>query len=145
MGYDLDFKCIKGKDLVIADALIRSHITNQTRSHSEEEIETISLVIQDQSVTSHLKQIEEETAKDNVLRSVIQQISEEWSIIKRRLAMKVLPFWSCKYQLSFNECIIYRADRIVVLAPLRKSLTEKLHQAHMGVELTLTRARRSLW
>ena len=85
MGYDLDFKYIKGKHLLIADALSRSHTTNHTRSQSEEEIETIGLVIQDQSVTSHLKEIAEETAKDNVLQSVIHHISENWSICKRRL------------------------------------------------------------
>ncbi|KAK2571051.1 Transposon Ty3-I Gag-Pol polyprotein [Acropora cervicornis] len=132
---------VKGKDLLIADALSRSH----TRSQSEEEIETIGLVIQDQSVTSHLREIAEETAKDNVLQSVIRLISENWSISKRRIPTEVFPFWSCKDQLSFNDGIIYRGDRIVVPATLRKSLTEKLHQAHMGVESTLRRARTSLW
>ena len=132
IGYDLDFKYIKGKDLLIADALSRSHTTNHTRSQSEEEIETIGLVIQDQSVTSHLQ-------------SVIHRISENGSICKRRLPMDVHPFWSCKDQLSFNDDIVYRGDRIVVPATLRKSLTEKLHQAHMGVESTLRRARTSLW
>ena len=145
MGYDFAFKYIRGKDLLIADALSRSHTTNYTRSQSEEEIETIGLVIQDQSVTSHLREIAEETAKDNVLQSVIRLISENWSISKRRIPTEVFPFWSCKDQLSFNDGIIYRGDRIVVPATLRKSLTEKLHQAHMGVESTLRRARTSLW
>ena len=137
MGYDLDFKYIKGKDLLIADALSRSHATNHTHSQSEEEIETIGSVIQDQSVTCHLNEIAEETAKDKVLQSVIHHISENWSISKRRLPMDVLPFWSCKDQLSFNDDILYRGDRIVVPATLRKSLTEKLHPAHMVVESTL--------
>ena len=132
-------------DLLIADALSRSHTTNQTRSQREEEIETIGLVIQDQSMTSHLKEIAEETAKDNVLQSVIHHISENWFICKRRLPMDVHPFWSCKDQLSFSDGIVYRGDRIVVPATLRKSLTEKLHQAHMGVESSLRRARTSLW
>ena len=110
-----------------------------------EEIETISLVIQHQSLKSHLREIAEETAKDNVLQSVIRLISENWSISKRHIPTKVFPFWSCKDQLSFNDGIIYRGDRIVVPVTLRKSLTEKLHQAQMGVESTLTRARTSLW
>ena len=76
MGYDLDFKYIKFKDLLIADALSRSHTTNHTHSQSEEEIETISLVIRDQSVTCQLNEIAEETAKDKVLQSVIHHISE---------------------------------------------------------------------
>ena len=94
MGYDLLFKYIKGKDLLIADALSRSHTTNHARSQSEEEIETIGLVIQDQRVTSHLKEIAEETAKDNVLQSVIHLISENWSISKRRLPTEKINYHS---------------------------------------------------
>ena len=108
----------------------------------EQRINTISLVVQDQSVTSHLKEIAEETAKDNVLQSVIHQISENWPISKRHLPMDILPFWSGKDQLSFNDGIIYRGDRVLVPATLRKSLPEKLHQA---VESTLRCARTSLW
>ncbi|CAH3031674.1 unnamed protein product [Pocillopora meandrina] len=72
------------------------HMTNHTRSQSEEEIETIGLVIQDQSVTRHLNEIAEETAWNKVLSSVIHHISQNWSISKRRLPKDVLPFWSCK-------------------------------------------------
>ena len=96
MGYDLDFKYFKFKDLLIADALSRSHTTNHTHSQSEEEIETISLVIQDQSVTRHFNEIAEETAWNKVLQSVIYHISQNWSISKRRLPKHLLPFWSCK-------------------------------------------------
>jgi len=49
--------------------------------------------------------------------------------------MDVLPFGSSKDQLSLNDGIIYRGDRIAVPATLGKILTEKLHQAHMGVKL----------
>ena len=145
MGYDLDFKYIKGKDLLIANALSRAHTINHTHSQSEEEIETIGLVIQDQSVTRHFNEIAEETATDKVLQSVIHHVSGNRSISKRRLPTNVLPFWSCKDQLSFNDDILYRGDRIVVPATLIKSLTEKLHRAHMGVESTLRLARTSLW
>ena len=40
MGYDLEFKCVKGKELLIADALSRSPTMNQNRSKIEQEIET---------------------------------------------------------------------------------------------------------
>ena len=47
MGYD---KYVKGKDLLIADALSRSQTTNQKRSKIEQEIETTRLVHEDQSL-----------------------------------------------------------------------------------------------
>ena len=145
MGYDLEFKYVKGKDLFIADVLSRSQTTNLNRSKSEQEIETTGLVIEDQSVTSYLSEIAEETAKDSVLQSVIHHISEGWTIGKRHLPAEILPFWTVKDELSFSDGVVYRGDRIVVPATLRKTLTAKLHQAHMGTESTLRRARTSLW
>ena len=47
MGYN---KYVKGKDLLIADALSRSQTTNQNRSKIEQEIETTRLVHEDQSL-----------------------------------------------------------------------------------------------
>ena len=54
-------------------------MTDHTHSKSEEEIETIRLVIQDQSLTSHLE-TSKTIAKDNVLQSVIHLMSEKWFI-----------------------------------------------------------------
>ena len=96
-------------------------------------------------MTSHLKETAVETAKDKVLQSVIHHISENWSISKRRLPMEVHPFGSCEDQQSFNDSIIQRGDRIVVSDTLRKSLAEKLHQAHIGFESTLRRSLTPPW
>ena len=78
MGYDLEFKYVKGKDLLLADALSRSPTMNQNRSKIEQEIETTRLLTEDSCVTSSLSEIAEETAKDDVLQSVIHHISEGW-------------------------------------------------------------------
>ena len=52
MGYDLEFKYVKGKDLLLADALSRSPTMNQNRSKIEQEIETTRLLTEDSCVTS---------------------------------------------------------------------------------------------
>ena len=145
MGYDLEFKYVKGKDLLIADALRRSPTMNQNRSKFEQEIETTRLLTEDPRVTSSLTEIAEETAKGDVLQSVIRHIFEGWKTHKRHIPIQILPFWSVKDELSFSDGIIYRGDRIVIPAALRKSLTAKLHQAHMGIQSTLRRARTSVW
>ena len=59
MGYDVEFKYVKGKDLFITDALSRSQTTNQHRSKTEQEIETTRLVHEEQirrNCTSHCKE-----------------------------------------------------------------------------------------
>ena len=145
MGYDFEFKYVKGKDLFITDALSRSQPTNQHRSKIEQEIETTRLVHEEQSLTSNFAEIAEATANDAVLQSVIDHISMGWKPSKRNIPVEILPYWNIKDELSFNDGIVYRSDRIVVPATLRKTLIIKLHQAHMGTGSTLRRARTSLW
>ena len=57
MGYDVEFKYVKGKDLFIAAALSRSPTTDQHRSKIEQEIETTRLVHEEQSLTSNFAEI----------------------------------------------------------------------------------------
>ena len=49
-GYEVDFKYVKGKDILIADALSRSQATDQNQSKIEQEIEMTRLVHEDQSL-----------------------------------------------------------------------------------------------
>ena len=84
MGYDLEFKYVKGTEITSFGSL--AHPTaNQTRNKSEEEIETTGMVIEDQSVTSRLSEIADDTAKES--------LSENWSISKRHLAVELLSFF----------------------------------------------------
>ena len=111
LGYHLEFKYVKGKHLLITNALSRSQATNQIRSKSEQEIDTIELVIEGQSVSSHLKEIAEEMAKDSVLQSVMHQ---GWTVSKRDIPAKILPFGAIKHELSFSDgisCIQRRSHR----------------------------------
>ena len=63
MAHDLEFKYVKGKDLLIADALSSSPTMNQNRSKIEQEIETIRLLTEDPRVTNCLSEIAEEQPK----------------------------------------------------------------------------------
>ena len=47
IGYEVEFKYVKGKDILIADALSRSQTTDQNQSKIEQEIEMTRLVHED--------------------------------------------------------------------------------------------------
>ena len=136
-------KFVKGKDLLIADDLSKSRTTSQKRSKFEHEIETTRVVHEDQSVTSSLAETAEATAHDTELQSVVHHISEGWTNNKRNDPIEILHYWSIKDELSVSGGI--KNNRIVVPMALRKTLLVKLHQAHMGTESALRRARTSLW
>ena len=122
---------MKGKDLLIADALSRSQTTSQNRSKFEHGIETTQVVHKDQSVTSSLAEIAEATVDDTESQSVVHHICKGWTN-KRNVPIEILSYWSIKV----SGRIVYKNDRIVVPVALRKALV-KLHQAHMGTKSTL--------
>ena len=49
MGYDVEFKYVKGKDLFIADALSRSQPTNQHRSKSNKRLKRQDLFMKNKA------------------------------------------------------------------------------------------------
>ena len=75
------------------------------------------LVHEEQSLTSNFAEIAGATAKD----AVLWVISMGWKPIKRNVPVEILPYWNIKDELSFNDGIVYRSDRIVVPATLRKT------------------------
>lgn len=87
---DFEIKFVKGKDLLIADALSRSQTTSQNRCKFEHEIEATWVVHEDQSVTSSLAEIAEATAHDTELQSVhiVHHISKGWTNTKRNVPLK---------------------------------------------------------
>ena len=97
---------MKGKDLLIADALSRSQTTRQNRNKFEHEIETTRVVHDDQSVTSSLAEIAEETVHNTELQSVVHHISKGWTNNKRNVPFEILPYWSIKDKLSVSGVIV---------------------------------------
>ena len=96
MGYDFEFKFVKGKDLLITDALSRFQTTSQNRSKFEHEIETTRVVHEDQSVTNSLAEIAQVTAHDTELQSVVHHISKGWTNNKRNVPIEILPYWASR-------------------------------------------------
>ena len=80
------------------------------------------MVHEDQSVTSSLAEIAEETVHNTELQSVVHYISKGWTNNKRNVPFEILPFWSIKDKLSVSGGIVYKNDRIVVPVALRKTL-----------------------
>ena len=78
-------------------------MTYHTPSQSEEEIETIRLVIRDQSVTTHLKNCRLMQLPRSMSFSQSYTSSLKTGPSLKRLPTEVLPFWSIKDQLSFND------------------------------------------
>ena len=55
--------------------------------------------------------------------------------------LETRPYWSFCDELSCYDGLIFRGEQLIIQASERAITLEKLHQAHLGIELTLRRAR----
>ena len=54
---------------------------------------------------------------------------------------RLLPYFSYRDELTIQDGIIFRGERIVIPSSLRKSMKEKVHAGHIGINSSLRRAR----
>ena len=64
-----------------------------------------------------------------------------WPETRRQLATQLRPYWPFRDELTVDDGIIMKSDRIVIPLRARSEILAKLHLAHHGVEKTRLRAR----
>ena len=94
---------------------------------------------------STLQEIKQHTAKDDSLQELIKVIKAGWPETKGELSHLVLPYFGIRDELSVDDDVVVRGERLVVPKSLRRDLIRRLHYAHFGVASTLSRARECIY
>ena len=140
---------VPGKELVIADTLSRAPSSNQVYREDNEfraEIQAyVDLVVRN-IPTSEPKMLEIKIAqqKDEVCQRVIQYCQEGWpdkSLVKGGLKQ----FFQVASELSVEDGMLLRGNRIVIPMALRAQVLNRLHEEHLGINKCRDRARESVW
>ena len=120
-SYDMEIKYRPGKGLYLGDMLSRAHLSN---SKSEEE--TLELDFQAISMIStlpvsddKLKEIKEETRKDETMQTLVKIINEGWPSHKDHLPSSLKPLWNYRDELTEVESVVFKSDKIFIPSSLR--------------------------
>jgi len=92
-----------------------------------------------------LDRIRDATANDHTLVALGQAIVKGWPDEKSKIAPILLPYYNYRDELSVENGIIVRSERIVIPSSLRKLMKEKVHTGHLGINACLRRARELLY
>lgn len=92
-----------------------------------------------------LEEIRRETRNDPSLQELKCIITHGWPEDKSKVAPQVHPFFSIQDELTFQDGLIFRGQRVVVPQSLRQMIKMKLHSSHMGIDACLRRARESVF
>ena len=139
--YNVEIRYKPGPELYLADTLSRAYI--QGNSVVEQESETVhlaELAVSEKQLTD----LQTATACDPTLQKVKEYIVSGWPD-RSKVPPDVLPYFPYKHELSIQDNVVLKADRIVVPKLARSAIRKELHSAHLGLESTLRRARESVY
>ena len=146
--YDFDLEYAPGKTMVVSDALSRAYL----KSHSSPELEESDIIHHVHSVidslpisTARLTQLQNETASDSILQQLKQFTLNGWPQRKQQIPLAVKPYFAIRGQISYNEGLLLKGQRIIIPTSLRPTMKKIIHQGHNGIARCKSRARQSLY
>lgn len=152
--YNIDLQFVTGKDNVVADALSRAPSLSTTGSKYSSKVSIFRVFgdVENIRLSSYLSvsderinEIIEMTAEDRVLQTVLLYIRQGWPDKIDHVPMEAKPFYKYRNELSTQDGLVFRNDRIVIPSSLYRSVADKLHVGHTGIESTLKLARENVF
>ena len=143
-AYDATVLNHPGKKMFLADTLSRAYIhgVNQEWVDDEDDVKEAEYI----PVTERrLLELRSATKEDRSMQQLEQVIVEGWPEEKIHLDPEVRPYFSMRDEMTVQDGLIFRGNRVVVLMTQRAVLKEKLHSKHLGIEGCCRRARECLY
>ena len=138
--YDVEVEYLKGKEMYLADTLSRAYLPDTTDRYSDE-FASVHMAKYLPVSEMRLEKIKRETAKDEVLQILKQTVLQGWPDEKREVHTLVCPYFHARDEMTVQDCLLFRGERIIIPSSMKSEIKERLHSGHMGVDSILRRAR----
>ncbi|CAC5384944.1 unnamed protein product [Mytilus coruscus] len=83
--------------------------------------------------------------QDEELQILSKVIKKGWPINKNAVDLKIQKYFQFREELTIQNGLIFKSDRVVVPNSARADLIEKAHSSHIGIQGCLRRARECLY
>lgn len=128
----------------IADFLSRAYLPS-TRHPTGADFEYVNMAsflpISDQ----RLQEIRDETERDETLQILKSVILQGWPAERNATPAQVAPYYSIRDELSVQDGLIFRRERVVIPKALCRNMKQSIHSSHMGAESCPRRARECIF
>lgn len=140
--YNLDVKYQKGDKMVMSDPLSRACVDEPPwQPEYCHELEKIVLVDDLPISYARLNSFRKATACDSNLQILMFTVLEGWYSIEDGVPQEIKSYFSCREEIMVQNGLLFKGERIIVPAQLRKEMMEKIHSFHLGIEGCLRRAK----
>ena len=138
---------VPGKHRNVADAQSRAYIEDEADCGFIDDIEVrVHSVTQNFPGSSEqLEQIRCATAEDATLQRLYQVVMNGWPELRRSVQEDVRPYWNMRDEMSTSDGLLFEGERIVIPESMRQEMLQLLHEPHVGMEKTKSRARTAIF
>ena len=139
--YDLHIRYVPGKKQVISDCLSRAPLQDTEPGSPPEDVIGINLIQELGFEATKLQRFRDCSAADETSQIVMDYVSKGWPTEKDQVDELAKEYWGYREELSVEDGLLFKLDRIVVPRPLRAEVLDDIHGAHMGESKSLSFAR----
>lgn len=144
--YDIEIKYKPGKELLLADALSRHFLVEQSNGREKDVEAQVFLLIESLPISVEKKlEFQKETHNDEEMQMLMKYILEGWPSDAKKIPEVLKPYHTHADELCVIEGLIFKGNRIVVPRNLRKEMLNLIHYCHLGIEKCKNRAREILY
>ncbi|MCP3666106.1 MAG: hypothetical protein GY696_27005, partial [Gammaproteobacteria bacterium] len=134
--YDYKLRHISGKENVIADYLSRLSENAQPSTEpslSDDNDNVILISALSETSISHNTLLAEIT-NDQFFQRVLQYVNSNWPTSLKKIRHSDLRrFWKIRDEISAQNGLIFRSDRLVIPSSLREKILDRLQSGHPGI------------
>lgn len=130
----------RGEEMYIADTLSRAYLP-YSRTEKEETVNQIGNTISPLS----LNKVREATLADPIMKDLYDIILKGWPARKSDVPLPLTPFWDFKEELTIQDDLILKRNQVLIPVCLRRAVLEAIHEAHIGIDACLRRARECIF
>ncbi|UYV65287.1 K02A2.6-like [Cordylochernes scorpioides] len=132
MRYSYQISHIAGKKQIVADVLSRKPISKRHEDELEEEFSAYIQSIEFPATEERLLKQKE----DSLCSQVANYCTGGWPKNKKEVDPEIRGYWQFQDDLTYQNGLLLRGQRILIPRSMRKDILEKLHQGHFGINNT---------
>ena len=117
--YNIEFRFVKGVNLIVADALTSAFVCNDNDDDCEQRPRIMNVNALDNFPDARLLEVKNATEKDASLQFVTEFILNGWPEDKDRVPNSALPFFDMRDDLSVVDGVIVKGKAIFIPKMLR--------------------------
>ena len=132
--YDVNLLYWRGSQMELAETLSRAYLPEVDLTSVQKEVEAVNMA-QDLPVSAaRIGDIHKHTEGDHKLQELIKVILTGWPEDKSQVPNPALPYYNVRNELTVQNGVIIRGERVVVPKSLRRDMLQCIHTSHLGID-----------